>query len=127
MSPALIPTQKSPCEPSSSAQDGTMLSCSISSVTCDSPAHKGHKGEGSRPSARRDHASSTNENALVEKTSHAARDDWIGADGRQYGAATDQRRPRVRGLRRVAQGGRRFGARKGGRRELACGPRAQAK
>src|SRR5438876_35021 len=41
MSPALIPTQKSPCEPSSSAQDGTMLSSSISSVTCDSPAHKG--------------------------------------------------------------------------------------
>src|SRR5436309_689805 len=38
MSPALIPTQKSPCEPSSSAQDGTMLSSSISSVTCDSPA-----------------------------------------------------------------------------------------
>src|SRR5438067_7912940 len=41
MSPALIPTQKSPCEPSSSAQDGTMLSSSISSVTCDSPAHAG--------------------------------------------------------------------------------------
>src|SRR5213078_3620415 len=35
-------------------------------------------GGGNAPSARRDHASSTNENALVEKTSHAARDDWIG-------------------------------------------------
>src|SRR5436309_1189599 len=41
MSPALIPTQKSPCEPSSSAQDGTMLSSSISSVTCDSPGPRG--------------------------------------------------------------------------------------
>ena len=38
-----------------------------------------------------------------------------------------QGRPSVRGLRHVAEGGRRFGAREGGRGVLARGPRAQAR
>ncbi len=46
-------------------------------------------------------------------------------DGRQYGAATHQRRPRMRGLRHVAEGGRGVGTGQGGRRHLACRPCAQ--
>src|SRR6516165_5748993 len=57
---------------------------------------------------------------------HAARDDRIGQDGRQHGAALDQGRPPVRGVRHVAEGGRRVGAGEGGRGRLACRARAQA-
>src|SRR5262245_14844649 len=57
---------------------------------------------------------------------HAARDDRIGQDGRQYGAAPYRGRPSVRRLRHVAEGGRRLGAGQGSRGHLACRPRAQA-
>src|SRR5208337_65081 len=44
-------------------------------------------------------------NHRKKETDHATRDDRTGQNGRQHGAAFDQARPPVRGLRQVAGGG----------------------
>jgi glucose-6-phosphate isomerase len=57
---------------------------------------------------------------------HAACDDRTGPHGRQHGAAPDQRRPSMRRIRHVAEGGCGFGAGQGRGSILTCRTRAQA-
>ena len=63
---------------------------------------------------------------LRKGASHATRNDRTRPDGRQHGAAAAQGRPRVRGLRHVAEGGGGAGQGEGGRGLLARGLREEA-